>query len=161
MPLYCPRQSHHLQPLLHNTSLLEILTETWVDFMENGAPTMAVVELRSTTSKPNFHSINKPSSTDKRQGNWHQNRGHFGPSHQTNICYQLYQSFSHIALHYSQLQHHGHGQQPSINLTLSIVSLIGTVDWLLDTSANQHVTLDLANLTGSEPFLDNDNFSCW
>jgi histone deacetylase 1/2 len=40
---------------------------------------------------------------------------------------------------------------------LSNVSLIGTADWFLDIGANQHVTLDLANLVASEPYLGNDN----
>jgi len=32
------------------------------------------------------------------------------------------------------------------------------MDWFPDTSANQHVTPDLANLTGSKPYLGNDHF---
>jgi len=31
------------------------------------------------------------------------------------------------------------------------------MDWFSDTSANQHVTLDLANPTGCEPYLGNNN----
>jgi len=38
------------------------------------------------------------------------------------------------------------------------LSLTDSVDWFLDTGANQHVTPDLATLTASEPYLGNDNF---
>jgi histone deacetylase 1/2 len=37
------------------------------------------------------------------------------------------------------------------------LSSIDSVDWFPDTGANQHVTPDLATLTASEPYLDNDN----
>ena len=40
---------------------------------------------------------------------------------------------------------------------MSNVSLTSIDDWLPDTGANQHVTLDLATLTGSEPYLGNDH----
>ena len=40
---------------------------------------------------------------------------------------------------------------------MSNVFSIGTVDWLPDIDANQHVTPDLANLTGSELYLGNDH----
>jgi histone deacetylase 1/2 len=42
-------------------------------------------------------------------------------------------------------------------LALINVSLTGTVDWFSDTSANQHVTPNLANLTGLESYLSNDH----
>jgi len=37
------------------------------------------------------------------------------------------------------------------------MSSIGTVDWFLDTIANQHIIFDLAGLAASEPYLGNDN----
>ena len=51
----------------------------------------------------------------------------------------------------------GYGQQPSTNLALRNLSSTGTTDWFLDTSANQHVTLDLTTLAASKPYLGNDN----
>ena len=47
--------------------------------------------------------------------------------------------------------------KPSANLVLSNASSVGIVDWLPNTSANQHVTPDLANLTRSKPYLGNDH----
>jgi hypothetical protein len=63
----------------------------------------------------------------------------------------LCQTFSHTAPHYPQLQHRGYEKQPSANLALRNMSSTGTADWFPDTSANQHVTLDLAGLAASEP----------
>jgi len=44
-----------------------------------------------------------------------------------------------------------------MNLALSNASSTSTTNWLMNTGANQHVTFDLANLIGSEPYLGNDN----
>ena len=65
------------------------------------------------------------------------------------------QTFGHTAPHCPQLQHQGYRQQPSANLVLR--NPVGTVKWFPKTSANQHVTPDLATLTTSEPYLGNDN----
>jgi hypothetical protein len=69
----------------------------------------------------------------------------------------LCQTFGHTTLHCPPFQHRGYEQQPSANLALSNVSSIGTADWFLDISANQHVTPDLATLAALEPYLGNDN----
>ena len=40
---------------------------------------------------------------------------------------------------------------------LNNVALTNSVEWFPDTSANQHITPDLANLIGFEPYLDNNH----
>jgi hypothetical protein len=69
----------------------------------------------------------------------------------------LCQTFGYTDPHCPQLQHRGYGQQPRANLALRNISLTGIADWFSDTSANQYVTLDLATLAASEPYLGNDN----
>jgi hypothetical protein len=48
-----------------------------------------------------------------------------------------------------------HGQHHHANLVVSNISSTNSVDWLLDIGVNRHLTLDLANLTGSKPYLSN------
>jgi histone deacetylase 1/2 len=67
----------------------------------------------------------------------------------------LCQAFGHTAPHCPQLQQQGYGQHHSANLALH--NPTGTIEWFPDTGAKQHVTPDLATLTASEPYLDNDN----
>jgi len=42
-------------------------------------------------------------------------------------------------------------------MALGNISLTGIANWFTDTSTNQHVTLDLATLPASKPYLGNDN----
>jgi hypothetical protein len=147
MPIYCP---HHLQLLLLNVSLLEIDTKIGANFMKGGVPTMATIEGTSLllpglifTASMDFLAMTGGRTIGSEI------EGILRPR-----C-QLCQAFNHTAPHCPQLQNLGYGQQPSPNLALSNASSIGTTDWLPDTSANQHVTPNLANLTRSEPYLGN------
>jgi len=56
---------------------------------------------------------------------------------------------------YAQLQNHG--RQPSVNLVQGNIFSTNSVDWFPDISVNQHVTLDLENLTVLEPYLGDDH----
>jgi histone deacetylase 1/2 len=109
---------------------------------------------RFAGSRPNHRSFQSSSFGDSRQGswqgNWQRNRG------QNPRC-QLCQNFSHIAPHCPQFQQWGYDQQSTANLVQRNLSSTGSVDWFPDTGANQHVTLDLATLIASEPYLCNDN----
>ena len=64
------------------------------------------------------------------------------------------QTFSPSAPYFSQLQ--SYEKQPNANLVLNNVSSTNFMDLFPDTSANQHVTTDLINLTKSEPYLSKD-----
>jgi len=115
---------------------------------------------RNSSSRPDFHSFhNTPSnsfhntpSNDNRHSNW---QGNWQHSRGSNSRCQLCQAFRHTAPQCSQLQQRGYGQQHSANLALH--NPAGTTEWFPDTGANQHVTLDLATLTASEPYNGNDN----
>jgi histone deacetylase 1/2 len=107
---------------------------------------------RTSGSRPDFRSFHTTSSNDNRQGNW---QGNWQRRRGSNPRCQLCQAFGHTAPHCPQLQQQGYGQQHSANLALHNPS--GTAEWFPDTGAKQHVTLDLATLTASEPYLGNDN----
>jgi len=105
-------------------------------------------------SRPDHRNFKNSFFGDSRhgswQGSWQRNRG------QNPRC-QLCQNFSHTAPHCPQFQQRGYDQQPTVNLVQCNLSSTGFVDWFPNTGANQHITPDLATLTASEPYLDNDN----
>jgi len=69
-----------------------------------------------------------------------------------NVKCQLCFSFGHIAPQY--VQFHSSGHQPSAHLA---VGPVFAPTWFSDTGANQHVTPNLATLTGSVPYIGNDH----
>jgi hypothetical protein len=100
-----------------------------------------------------------PLLLDWKQGHWQQPRqpatgGQWSPhwSFEQNIKCRLYFSFGHTSLQYAQFRSSGH--QPSAHLT---VGPVFSPTWFLDTGANQHVTPDLATMTGFAPYLGNDH----
>ena len=94
-----------------------------------------------------------------KHGHWQQPRwpaagGQWSPhqSFEQNVKCQLCFSFGQTASQCTQFRSSGY--QPSTHLA---VSLIFAPTWFPDTCANQHVTLDLANLANSALYLGNDH----
>ena len=138
------------EPLLYADLHSRLLTHEFLN--KNSFHSMDATPSLQSSSLPQ-----QPPLLSTRQPSAHLSMSHYSPNFSRNkgrsrVRWQLCSNFGHTSPYCPQFR--SSSQQPSAHLAIGNVS---AATWFPDTGVNQHVTPDLATLTDSATYLDNDH----